>query len=97
MALPRGEHEVCDGNDLAFGLGKIGCIEFQSVFAARPKQEFEQLEHSVYEGRRRLGRYVRIAPRWYAAYNAEDRSLGEFPRPQDAYAAVAGIAAGDAK
>jgi hypothetical protein len=78
-------------------LGKVGCIETQSVSAVRPKQKFEHLEHSVYDGRRRLGRYIRIAPAWYAAYDAEDRSLGEFSRCQDAYTIVAGIAAGDAK
>jgi hypothetical protein len=59
--------------------------------------EFEPLDHSVYDGRRRLGRYVRIAPIWYAAYDAEDRPLGEFSRRQDAYAAVAGISAGGAQ
>jgi hypothetical protein len=61
-----------------------------SMFPAR-SGEFEPLEHSVYEGRRRLGCYVRIAPTWYAAFDAEDRPLGEFSGPQDAYTAVAAI------
>jgi len=58
---------------LAEGLGKSSCIEFQGVSATLPKPHFELLEHSVYEGRRRLGRYIRIAPTWYAAFDAEDR------------------------
>jgi hypothetical protein len=66
----------------------------QRVAPAKQNAEFEPLEHSVYEGRRRLGRYLRIAPTWYAAYDAEDRPLGEFSRPQDAYAAVSGISGG---
>jgi hypothetical protein len=72
-------------------LEKSSCIEFQSISAIDPKPNFEPLEHSVYEGRRRLGRYAQIAPTWYAAFDAEDRSLGEFSRRQDAYAAVAAI------
>jgi hypothetical protein len=63
--------------------------------AAKPENpEFEPLEHSVYEGRLRLGRYVRIAPTSYAAFDAEDRSLGEFSRSSDAYAAIAGVSEG---
>ena len=51
---------------------------------------FEPLAHSVYLGRLRLGRYARTAPNSYAAYDSEDRRLGEFSRPQDACAAVTG-------
>ena len=50
--------------------------------------EFEPLEHSVYLGRERLGRYSRIGPKLYAAFDAEDRFLGEFKKRKDAYAAV---------
>ena len=75
-------------------LGKVGCIDFQSVSAALPKQEFEPLEHSVYEGRRHLGRYVRIGATLFAAYDAEGRPLGEFSRLHDAYAAVSCISEG---
>jgi hypothetical protein len=50
--------------------------------------EFEPLEHSVYLGRERLGRYSRIGPKLYAAFDAKDRLLGEFKKRKDAYAAV---------
>jgi hypothetical protein len=50
--------------------------------------EFEPLEHSVYLGRERLGRYSRIGPKLYAAFDAKDRLLGEFKRHKEAYAAV---------
>jgi hypothetical protein len=76
VALPREEREVCDDSDLGESLGQCECIEFQSVSAASPKPDFEHVEHSVYEGRQRLGRYERIAPACYAAYDAEDRPLG---------------------
>jgi len=51
--------------------------------------KFEPLEHSVYLGRERLGRYSRIGQERYAAFDARDRLLGEFRRRKDAYAAVA--------
>jgi hypothetical protein len=35
--------------------------------------EFEPLEHSVYCGRQRLGRYVRVGPKRYATYDAGNR------------------------
>lgn len=97
LALPREERQVSKNKHLAQGLGKSSCIEFQGVSETLPKSNFEPLEHSVYEGRRRLGRYVRIAPTWYAAFDAEDRPLGEFSRSQDAYKAVVAISAGGAR
>lgn len=75
-------------------LGKADCIDFQSVSAALPKQEFEPLEHSLYEGRRYLGRYIRIGPTLFAAYDSEGHPLGEFSRLHDAYAAVSAISEG---
>jgi hypothetical protein len=50
--------------------------------------EFEPVEHSVYLGRERLGRYSRIGPKLYAAFDSKDRLLGQFKRRNDAYAAV---------
>jgi hypothetical protein len=50
--------------------------------------EFEPLAHSVYSGRQRLGRYVRVGPRKYAAYDADDCLLGEFKSREEAYSAV---------
>ena len=52
------------------------------------QSEFEPVEHSVYLGRERLGRYSRIGPKLYIAFDAKDRLLGEFKRRKDAYAAV---------
>ena len=53
------------------------------------RPDLEPLEHSVYLGRERLGRYSRIGQERYAAFDARDRLLGEFRRRKDAYAAVA--------
>ena len=64
------------------GLPPISC----SIGVQHP--EFEPLEHSVYLGRERLGRYSRIGPKLYAAFDAKDRLLGKFKRRKDAYAAV---------
>ena len=64
------------------GLPPISC----SIGVQQP--EFEPLEHSVYFGRERLGRYSRIGLKLYAAFDAKDRLLGEFKRRKDAYAAV---------
>ena len=50
--------------------------------------EFDPLEHSVYLGRERLGRYSRFGPKLYAAFDRKDRFLGEFKSRKDAYAAV---------
>lgn len=49
---------------------------------------FEPVEHSVYFGRERLGRYLRTSPRRFAAYDAADRPLGNFKRQKDACAAI---------
>jgi hypothetical protein len=53
---------------------------------------FERLTHSVYVGRRRLGRYVRVAKTRYKAYDARDRLIGSFRKRADALAAVDGSA-----
>jgi hypothetical protein len=42
--------------------------------AARPKP----IQHWVYIGRERLGRYVQAGPRKYKAFDAKDRPLGNF-------------------
>src|ERR1035437_9811777 len=63
--------------------------QFIVSVAADKKLDFEPLEHSVYSGRRRLGRYVRIAARRYAAYDSHDRLLGDFKKRKDAWAAIA--------
>jgi hypothetical protein len=62
--------------------------QFIVSLAADKKLDFEPLEHSVYCGRQRLGRYVRIAARRYAAYDSHDRLLGDFKKRKDAWAAV---------
>jgi hypothetical protein len=52
------------------------------------RADFEPLDHSVYLGRERLGRYSRIGQKLYAAFDAKDRLLGRFKRRKDAYAAI---------
>jgi hypothetical protein len=75
-------------------LGNSHAIEFQSVSASLPKQKFEPLEHSVYVGRLRLGRYERIANRKYAAYDVNDRLLGRFTKLANARRAFNWLANG---
>src|SRR6266566_8239754 len=64
--------------------------------AADKKLDFEPLEHSVYHGRERLGRYARVAPRRYAAYDANDRLLGDYRKRKEAWAAINRAASGGA-
>jgi hypothetical protein len=67
---------------VALGTGRAVC-------SADVRQgDFEPLEHSVYIGRLRLGRYKRIAKRRYAAYDARDRLIGSFMKRADALAAI---------
>jgi hypothetical protein len=65
-----------------------------SLAAHNNKPDFEPLEHSVYSGRQRLGRYVRIASRRYAAYDSRDRLLGNFKKGKDAWSAISQISEG---
>lgn len=55
---------------------------------ASSKAEFPPLDHSVYLGRKRLGRYVRVGLKLYAAYDADNRHLGNFTARRAAYQAV---------
>ncbi|MHC2291715.1 hypothetical protein [Bradyrhizobium barranii] len=89
LALPRGERHICKTNGLADNLGQSSVIETQSVSGSAPKPDFEPLERSVYFGRERLGHYSRVGERLYAAYDADNRPLGEFEAIRAAYAAVA--------
>jgi hypothetical protein len=88
LALPRGDRQLNNNNGLARNLGKAGCVEYQSVSAPLPKPKFDPLYHSVYFGRQRLGHYVRISPKRYAAYDARNRLLGKFASTRKAFAAV---------
>ena len=88
VALPRGERQHSEIRHLTGNLGKLAGIVIQGVSDADPKPKFEPVEHSVYVGRRRLGRYSRIAIRKYAAFDACDRFLGEFKRRKDAWRAI---------
>jgi hypothetical protein len=77
--------------------GRIRTECDQGVTSAKQNLEFEPLEHSVYHGRQRLGRYVRIAARRYAAYDARNRLLGKFKKRKDAWAAIGRASAGAAQ
>lgn len=61
----------------------------------RERFEFEPLQHSVYIGRQRLGHYVRIGVRQYAAYDSRNRLLGSFTKRADALAAIDGGIGGE--
>lgn len=65
----------------------------KSAVASRGAQTpFERLARSVYVGRQRLGRYVRVAKALYKAYDARDRLIGSFRKRAYALAAVDGSA-----
>jgi hypothetical protein len=51
-----------------------------------PRQK--PIEHSVYIGRERLGRYVRIKRKRYEAFDAQDQPLGNFRVRARALAAI---------
>jgi hypothetical protein len=77
-----------------------GTIEAQDVSAAlanAQSADFEPIEHSVYFGRQRLGRYSRVATRRYAAFDADERPLGAFSKRKDAWAAIGRAAVGAAQ
>ena len=59
-----------------------------NVSTATEEVAFEPLHHSVYEGRERLGHYVRISPKRFAAYDARNRLLGKFGSTTAAFGAV---------
>jgi hypothetical protein len=42
------------------------------------RPEWEPIEHSIYLGRKRLGRYVQIDRKRFKAFDAIDRPLGNF-------------------
>jgi hypothetical protein len=78
LALPRGERQFNYNNSLDGSLGNYGGIDYQSILGPRPKPQPAPLCHSVYLGRRRLGRYERIGKRKYVAYDSNERLLGCF-------------------
>ena len=51
-----------------------------------PQQE--PIEHSVYLGRERLGRYQKIDRKLYKAFDADDRPLGNFRTQTRALVAI---------
>jgi hypothetical protein len=51
-------------------------------------QRQKPIEHSLYLGRERLGRYVQIDRRRFAAFDARDRHLGNFRIRKRALAAI---------
>ncbi|HEY8335296.1 MAG TPA: hypothetical protein VIQ05_16000 [Tardiphaga sp.] len=51
--------------------------------------DFEPIDHAVYLGRERLGRYLQTAPKRFAAFDARDVLLGDFKKQKDACAAIA--------
>jgi hypothetical protein len=67
-------------------LSQCKVLPSDSIEAQQP--EFEPVDHSVYLGRERLGRYSRIGPRLYAAFDSKDRLLGQFKTRVNAYAAI---------
>jgi hypothetical protein len=60
----------------------------QRVKPTKQNSSFEPLEHSVYVGRRFLGRYERVSAKRYAAYDASGKRLGRFAKRSAALAAI---------
>jgi hypothetical protein len=91
---PAGLTTCKEIKDLSFhetiGISDVSpCLSQANVsLAAHIKPDFEPLEHSVYSGRQRLGRYVRIRPRRYVAYDSRDRLLGNFKKRKEAWSAI---------
>jgi hypothetical protein len=94
LALPRGQRQVNHIKSLSESLGNSCSIEFQDVSAARPKQKFDPLEHSVYIGRQFLGRYERVGKSKFATFDAHDRPLGRFNKLANAQKAFNRFAVG---
>ena len=69
----------------------------QRVTAKKQNGSFEPLEHAVYIGRQKLGRYSRVGVRRYAAYDARNRLIGRFRKRADALAAIGNGDAGAAQ
>jgi hypothetical protein len=79
---------------------KLVASALNAIKGLRPQNKTlssSPLEHSVYHGRRRLGRYIRIAAKRYAAYDARNRLLGKFKKSKDAWAAIGRASAGAAQ
>jgi hypothetical protein len=53
------------------------------------------VEHSLYEGRARLGGYARTGKRSFKTFDAENRPLGIFRSPALALAAIRAVPIGD--
>jgi hypothetical protein len=59
-----------------------------SILLGADKAPQKPIEHSVYLGRERLGRYLRIDRKRYKAFDAHDRPLGNFSIRARALAAI---------
>ena len=57
-----------------------------------PARQRKPIEHSVYIGRERLGRYAQTDRRKYKAFDANDRPLGNFRVRTRALAAIRKVA-----
>jgi len=67
------------------GLGTARAVRSKDV----PQHiKFKLLEHSVYIGRERLGRYVQTDRKKYKAFDANNRPLGNFRVRERALAAI---------
>jgi hypothetical protein len=78
MQLGKLHHSQVDQYDScktgAFGPQSDQRVTGSSQNKARPKP----IEHSVYIGRERLGRYLQNGPKKYEAFDANERPLGNF-------------------
>jgi len=93
VSCPGGTTSSQPYQKLTQNLGNSPGIELQGISAARPKQKFKPLKHSVYVGRQLLGRYERIGKSEYAAFDANDRLLGCYNKPAYAQNAFNRLAA----
>ena len=88
LSEPKEEQEVSCKTD------RKRTKEDQRLSSKKQNADFEPLNHSVYVGRRYLGRYERVAPSKYAAYDPSGKLLGRFNTVANARKAFTGMALG---
>jgi hypothetical protein len=87
LASPRQVKDLNEGG--TFGDPDVfQYLSQRNVSADSGPVGFEPLEHSVYEGSQRLGRYIRTSPKRYVAFDARGHSIGKFASKRAAFAAV---------
>jgi hypothetical protein len=70
------------------GKSNRSCRKRTPLRFTREAPQQDPIEHSVYLGRERLGRYLKFDCNRYRAFDADDRALGNFLSRPKALAAI---------